>query len=82
MVKGKSKTILVTLQAIEKNSAPRNGTLSKRWESLLENYKMAFPDEQSGYPSNEELSWESTLRRELSPSQNQPIDYRRQSWMN
>jgi hypothetical protein len=24
MVKGKSKTILVTLQAIEKNSAPRN----------------------------------------------------------
>jgi hypothetical protein len=31
MVNGKSKTILVTLQAIEKNSAPRNGTLSKRW---------------------------------------------------
>jgi hypothetical protein len=42
MVKGKSKTILVTLQAIEKNSAPRTGTLSKRWECLLENYKMVF----------------------------------------
>jgi hypothetical protein len=41
---------LVTLQAIENNSAPRNGTLSKRWESLLENYKMVFPDEQPGYP--------------------------------
>jgi hypothetical protein len=50
MIKGKSKTILVTLQAIEKNSAPRNGTLSKRWESLLENYKMVFLDDQPGYP--------------------------------
>jgi hypothetical protein len=48
MVEGKSKTILVTLQAIEKNSAPRNGTLSKRWESPLETYKMVFPDEQPG----------------------------------
>jgi hypothetical protein len=50
MVKGKSKTILVNLQDIEKNSAPRNATLSKRWESLLENYKMVVPDEQPGYP--------------------------------
>jgi hypothetical protein len=41
---------LVTLQAIEKNSAPRNETLSKRWEGLLKNYKMVFPDEQPGYP--------------------------------
>jgi hypothetical protein len=31
------------------NSAPRNGTLAKRWESLLENFKMVFPDEQQGY---------------------------------
>jgi hypothetical protein len=50
MVKGKSKTVLVTLQAIEKNCPPRNGTLSKRWESLLENNKMVFPDEQPGCP--------------------------------
>jgi hypothetical protein len=50
MVKGKSKTVLGTLQAIENNSAPRNGALSKRWESLLENYKMVFPDEQPGCP--------------------------------
>jgi hypothetical protein len=50
MVKGKYRTVLVTLQAIEKNSAPRNGILSKRWESLLENYKTVFPDEQPGYP--------------------------------
>jgi hypothetical protein len=50
MVKGKSKTVLVTLQAIEKNSAPRNGTLSKRWEHILEMYKMVFLDEQAGYP--------------------------------
>jgi hypothetical protein len=50
MVEGKSETILVTLQAIEKNSALRNETLSKCWENLLENYKMAFPDEQPGYP--------------------------------
>jgi Reverse transcriptase (RNA-dependent DNA polymerase) len=51
MVKGKSKTVFATLQAIERNSAPRNGTLSKRWESILEKYKMVFPDEQPGYPS-------------------------------
>jgi hypothetical protein len=50
MVKGKSKTVLVAVQAIEKSSAPRNGTLSKRWESLLENCKMVLPDEQPGYP--------------------------------
>jgi Reverse transcriptase (RNA-dependent DNA polymerase) len=50
MVKGKSKTILVTLEAIEKNSAPRNETISKRWVSLLGNYKMVFPDEQPGCP--------------------------------
>jgi hypothetical protein len=82
MVKGKSKTILVTLQAIGKNSAPRNGTLSKRWESFLENYKMVFPDEQRDTRLNEALSWESTWKRELSPSQNLRIDCRRQSWMN
>jgi hypothetical protein len=82
MVKGKSKTILVTLQAIGNNSALSNGTLSKRWERLLEKYKMVFTDEHPGYPPKRSLSWESTLRRELSPSQNQPIDCRRQSWMN
>jgi hypothetical protein len=49
MVEGKSIPVLVTQQAIEKNSAPRNGTLSKRWESLLDNYTMVFPDEQPGY---------------------------------
>jgi hypothetical protein len=44
MVKGKSKTVLFTLQAIESNSAPRNGTLYKLWESLLDNYNLVFPD--------------------------------------
>jgi hypothetical protein len=50
MVKGKSKTVLVTLQATDKNSAPINGTFSRRLKILLEKYKMVFPDEQPGYP--------------------------------
>jgi hypothetical protein len=82
MVKGKSKTVLVTLQAIEKNSAPRNGTFSKRCESLLENYKMVFRTSSLDIHQSEALNWESTLKKELSPSQNQPIDCVRQSWMN
>jgi hypothetical protein len=45
IVNGKYKTVSVTLQAIENNPAPRYGTRSKSWESLLENYKMVFPDE-------------------------------------
>jgi hypothetical protein len=67
MVKGKSKPILVTLQAIGKNSAPRNGTLSERWESLLEKYKMLFPDEQPGYPPKRSVELGINVEEETEP---------------
>jgi hypothetical protein len=82
MVKGKSKTILVTLQAIERNSAPRNETLSKRWESLLENFKMVFPDEQPGHPPKRSVELGINVEEGAEPLSKPAYRLSRQSWMN
>jgi hypothetical protein len=58
MVKGKSKTVLVTLQAIENNSARRNGTLSKRWKVLSRTSRWCFRTSSRDIHQSEALSWE------------------------
>jgi hypothetical protein len=79
MVKVKYKQVLVTLQAIEKRSEPKNGTLSKRWQGPLESYKMVFPDEQPGCQPKRSIELGINIDERIEPLSNQPIDCRLKS---